>query len=140
MSPAQVADILSALPASEADEMIEFVDSENKERVQQMIDKHDENIMLYATQQVIKRQHDTVVRDVITNYRDVAGDMDVIMYVYVVNEENILQGVVDLRELIAAEPNQTLGEIMTDSLITLRMKPCRMRLICLSVTPSVLSP
>ena len=84
-----------------------------------MIDKHDENIMLYSTQQVIKRPHNTVVRDVINNYRDVAGDMDVIMYVYVVNEENILQGVVDLRELIAAEPEQTLGQIMTDNLITL---------------------
>ena len=119
MSPAQVADILSVLPASEADEIIEFVDSENKQRVQQMIDKHDENIMLYSTQQVIKRPHNTVVRDVINNYRDVAGDMDVIMYVYVVNEENILQGVVDLRELIAAEPEQTLGQIMTDNLITL---------------------
>ncbi|NMW19290.1 MAG: magnesium transporter [Chlorobiaceae bacterium] len=119
MSPAQVADILSALPASEADEIIEFVDSENKQRVQQMIDKHDENIMLYSTQQVIKRPHDTVVRDVINNYREVAGDMDVIMYVYVVNQENILQGVVDLRELIASEPEQTLGGIMTDNLITL---------------------
>ena len=119
MSPAQVADILSVLPASEADEIIEFVDSENKQRVQQMIDKHDENIMLYSTQQVIKRPHNTVVRDVINNYRDVAGDMDVIMYVYVVNEENILQGVVDLRELIAAKPEQTLGQIMTDNLITL---------------------
>ncbi|MCX6179233.1 MAG: CBS domain-containing protein [Chlorobiales bacterium] len=119
MSPAQVADILSVLPASEADEIIEFVDSENKQRVQQIIDQNDENIMLYSTQQIIKRPHDTVVRDVINNYRDVAGDMDVIMYVYVVNEENILQGVVDLRELIAAEPDQTLGEIMTDSLITL---------------------
>ena len=119
MSPAQVADILSALPASEADEIIEFVDIENKQRVQQMIDKHDENIMLYSTQQIIKRPSETIVRDVINNYREVAGDMDVIMYVYVVNEENILQGVVDLRELIAAEPEKTLGEIMTDSIISL---------------------
>ncbi len=119
MSPAQVADILSVLPASEADEIIEFVDSENKQRVQQIIDQHDENIMLYSTQQVIKRSPATVVRDVINNYREVAGDMDVIMYVYVVNEENILQGVVDLRELIAAEPEKTLGEIMTDSIISL---------------------
>ncbi len=45
--------------------------------------------------------------------------MDVIMYVYIIIEENILLGVVDLRELIAAEPEQTLGEIMTDNLITL---------------------
>ncbi|MEI6847866.1 MAG: CBS domain-containing protein [Chlorobiaceae bacterium] len=119
MSPAQVAGILSVLPASEADEIIEFVDSENKERVQQIIDQNDENIMLYATQKFIKRPIDTVVKDVINNYREIAGDMDVIMYVYVVSSENILQGVVDIRELIAAGTEQMLGEIMTDSLITL---------------------
>ncbi|TLU83626.1 MAG: magnesium transporter [Chlorobium sp.] len=119
MSPAQVAGILSVLPASEADEIIEFVDSENKQRVQQIIDQNDENIMLYSTQQVIKRPVDTMVKEVIDNFREVAGDMDVIMYVYVVSAENILQGVVDIRELIAAEPEQTLGEIMTDNLITL---------------------
>jgi len=119
MSPAQVAGILSILPASDADEIIEFVDSENKQRVQQIIEQHDENIMLYSTQKVIKRPVETVVKDVIGNYRAVAGDKDVIMYVYVVDSENTLQGVVDIRELIEADPDQTLGDIMTDSLITL---------------------
>ncbi|MEI7694155.1 MAG: CBS domain-containing protein [Chlorobium sp.] len=119
MSPAQVAGILSVLPASEADEIIEYVDSESKQRVQQIIDQNDENILLYSTQQVIKRPANTMVKEVIDKFREVAGDMDVIMYVYVVDGENILQGVVDIRELIAAEPEQTLGDIMTDSLITL---------------------
>ncbi len=119
MSPAQVAGILSILPASDADEIIEFVDSENKQRVQQIIDQHDENIMLYSTQKVIRRPVETVVKDVIGNYRAVACDMDVIMYVYVVDTQNTLQGVVDIRELIEADPDQTLGDIMTDSLITL---------------------
>ena len=119
MSPAQVAGILSILPASDANEIIEFVDSESKQRVQQIIDQNDENIMLYSTQKVIKRPVETIVKDVIGNYRAVAGDMDVIMYVYVVDTNNTLQGVVDIRELIEADPEQTLGEIMTDSLITL---------------------
>ncbi len=119
MSPAQVAGILSVLPAAEADEIIEFVDHESKQRVQQIIDQNDENIMLYSTQKVIKRPVETIVRDVIDNYREVAGDMDVIMYVYVVNADNLLQGVVDIRELIAADPDESLGEIMTDSLIAL---------------------
>ena len=118
MSPAQVAEILSVLPASEADEIIEFVDDESKQRVQQIIDQNDENIMLYSTQKVIKRPVDTIVRDVIDNYREIAGDMDVIMYVYVVDSDNVLQGVVDIRELIAANTGETLGDIMTDSLIT----------------------
>jgi magnesium transporter len=104
MSPAQVAGILSVLPASEADEII---------------DQNDENIMLYSTQQVIKRPATTMVKEVVDNFREVAIDMDVIMYVYVVDADNVLQGVVDIRELIAAAPEQTLGDIMTDSLITL---------------------
>ncbi|MBZ4219271.1 MAG: CBS domain-containing protein [Chlorobium sp.] len=119
MSPAQVAEILSILPASDADEIIEFVDYESKQRVQQIIEQNDENIMLYSTQKVIKRPVETIVKDVIDNFRAVAGDMDVIMYVYVVDTDNMLQGVVDIRELIAADPEQSLGEIMTDSLITL---------------------
>jgi magnesium transporter len=119
MSPAQVAGILSILPASDADEIIEFVDYESKQRVQQIIEQNDENIMLYSTQKVIKRPVETIVKDVIDNFRAVAGDMDVIMYVYVVDTDNMLQGVVDIRELIAADPEQSLGEIMTDSLITL---------------------
>jgi len=119
MSPAQVAGILSVLPASEADEIIEYVDSDNKQRVQQIIDQNDENIMLYSTQQVIKRPATTMVKEVVDNFRQVAIDMDVIMYVYVVDADNVLQGVVDIRELIAAAPEQTLGDIMTDSLITL---------------------
>jgi len=119
MSPAQVAGILSVLPASEADEIIEYVDSESKQRVQQIIEQNDENILLYSTQQVIKRPASTMVKEVIDNFREVAGDMHVIMYVYVVDEDNILQGVVDIRELIAADPEQSLADIMTDSLITL---------------------
>jgi magnesium transporter len=39
--------------------------------------------------------------------------------VYVTDEQDILKGVVDLRELIAAEPDQSLGEIMTDNVINL---------------------
>jgi magnesium transporter len=61
MSPAQVADILSACCRPRKPmRLIEFVDSENKQRVQQMIDQHDENIMLYSTQQVIKRPTETL--------------------------------------------------------------------------------
>jgi magnesium transporter len=119
MSPAQAAEILSVLPASEADEIIEYVDIESKERVQQIIEHNNENIMLYATQNVIRRPGSTLAKDVIDNYREIAADMDVIMYVYVTDPDNVLQGVVDIRELISADKTQTLGDIMTDSLITL---------------------
>jgi Mg/Co/Ni transporter MgtE len=60
----------------------------------------------------------TLAKDVIDNDREIAADMEVIIYVYGTDEDNVLQGVVDLRELISADKAQSLGDITTDSLMT----------------------
>jgi CBS domain-containing protein/sporulation protein YlmC with PRC-barrel domain len=119
MSPAKAADILSALPSSEADELIELVDQESKAKVQQIIEQDDENIMLYVTRSIIRRPADTRVREIINHYHDIAANMDVIMYVYVMDDADLLEGVVDLRDLLNADPEERLSDIMTDNLITL---------------------
>jgi CBS domain-containing protein/sporulation protein YlmC with PRC-barrel domain len=118
MSPAKAADILSSLPTSDAEEIIELVDQESKAKVQQIIEQDDENIMLYVTQDVMKRSPDTLAKEIINNYHDIAANMDVIMYVYVM-ENDLVRGVVDLRDLLNASTEETLSEIMTDNLITL---------------------
>ena len=43
--------------------------------------------------------------------------MEVIQYVHVVGKNGTLLGVVDLRELLAADPEQTLGDIMRENVI-----------------------
>ena len=119
MSPAQAADILAILPTAEADEILKLIDKDSAPMVQQIIEGHDENILLFATQQYVKMPQPTPVRDVLKDYREIARNMDVDMYVYVTDEQDTLRGVVDLRELIVAEPGQMLGEIMTDNVISL---------------------
>jgi magnesium transporter len=119
MSPAQAADVLAVLPTEEADELLTLMDREHAPKVQKLIEQHDENILLFTTQQYIKMPQSTRVADIMPNYRQIARDMEVIMYVYVTDEQDRLSGVVDLRELIAAEPEQTLRDIMTDNLMSL---------------------
>jgi magnesium transporter len=120
MSPAQAAVILGALPSVEAEELLQMIDKDNAVKVEKIIDQHDENILLFSTQQFMKMPESTQVKEVMTDFREIARDMDVIMYVYVTDEQDILKGVVDLRELIAAEPDQLIGEIMTDNVISLK--------------------
>ena len=119
MSPAQAADLLAILPGSQADELLKMMDADNAAKVQQIVDKHAENILLYATQDYIKQPPSAVVRDVIRNFRQLARGKDVIMYVYVVDGNDTLKGVVDIRELIAADNDKTMAEIMTDHVIAL---------------------
>lgn len=119
MSPAQAADILAILPTAEADEILKLIDKERSAQVQRIIDQHDENILLFATQRFMKMPPTMPAKDVMINFRDFARGMDVILYVYVTGDDDTLLGVVDLRELLAAEPEQTLGDIMTEKVITL---------------------
>ena len=56
---------------------------------------------------------------VLRDYRELAKDKDVVMYVYVTDAASTLQGVVDIKEIVAAEPHQTLGDIMTEHVISL---------------------
>jgi CBS domain-containing protein/sporulation protein YlmC with PRC-barrel domain len=119
MSPAQAADILAILPGDEADELLKLIDQEDAPRIQQIIDKHDENILLYSTQEFIKLPPNTLARSVIDDYRKLARGKEVIMYAYVVDEQDTLLGVADMRELITAEDDQLLSEIMTDNLVCL---------------------
>ena len=43
--------------------------------------------------------------------------MDVIMYLYVVDPDDKLLGVLDIKELLIAEDNMLLSEIMTEGII-----------------------
>jgi CBS domain-containing protein len=119
MSPAQAADILAALPTSEAGELLLLMDKDSATKIQKIIDQHDENILLFSTQKFMKVPKSAQVGEVIAHFHEIARDIDVIMYVYVVNEQKVLEGVVDFRELMADESGQTLGEIMTENIISL---------------------
>lgn len=119
MSPAQAADVLAVLPASDADELIKLMDQEDAPKVQQMIEEHDENILLYATQDFIRQPPGEPARAVIDNYRHLAKDKDVVQYVYVADENGVLLGVAGIRDLVMAEAGQPLAEVMTDNVRSL---------------------
>ena len=119
MTPAQAADLLAILPKTEADQLLTLLDRDTSSHVEQIISEHNEQIGNYATRNLIELPASTRAGDVLRDYRELARSKDVIMYVYVTDEQDVLKGVVDLRELIAAEPDQTLGQIMTENVISL---------------------
>jgi magnesium transporter len=120
MTPAQAADLLAILPRTEADQLLTLLDRDTSTHVEQIISEHDESIGNFATRNLIELPASTRAGDVLRDYRELAKSKDVIMYVYVTDPSDTLKGVVDLRELVAADPQQTLGQLMTEHVISLR--------------------
>jgi len=119
MTPAQAADILAILPGSDADEILKLIDKENAEKIQYMLDKQDEKIINLSTSHFIKLPPHTTVSRVLEQFREIARDMDEIMYLYIVDEKDVLLGVVDLKEVLKANVDDKLADIMTTNVIDL---------------------
>ena len=119
MSPAQAADILAILPRDEAAAILKLIDRDKSSKVEHIIAEHDQQILHYASLKLIRLPSTTLAVEVLDGYRDLATGKDVVMYIYVTDEAGTLKGVVDIREILAAEPGQSLGDIMTEHVITL---------------------
>ncbi|MEN6467447.1 MAG: CBS domain-containing protein, partial [Smithella sp.] len=63
----------------------------------------------------------TTVREALEAFRREAADVDLVYYVYVTDEEERLLGVISLRDLILAEPDQLLEEIMDDRVVSVKL-------------------
>jgi CBS domain-containing protein len=119
MSPGQAADILAILPRDEAGAILKLIDRDKSSKVEHLIGEHNEQILLYASPDVIRLSPTTAAAEVLDRYREFATGKGVVMYVYVTDAAGALKGVVDIREIVAAEPGQTLGDIMTEHVIAL---------------------
>ena len=119
MTPAQAADILAILPTTDADQILQLINAEDREKISFILDNQEEKITNFATSSFFKFLPTIKVKDVIDHFRAFAKEKDVIRYLYIVDENDQLIGVVDIKELLTAELYEKLSDIMTGNIIKL---------------------
>lgn len=119
MTPAQAADILAALPASDVEEILKMIEGDGVRKIRHLLEHHDDNISDFATDRFISFPSEIAIREILDQYRSVARNADVVMYVYAVGDHNKLLGVMDIKELLRADPSERLADQMTTNLVTL---------------------
>jgi Mg/Co/Ni transporter MgtE len=98
---------------------MKLIDREKSAKVEHIIGEHDEQILLYASPELIRLPPATPALEVLDRYRELARGKSVVTYVYVTDPDGVLKGVVDLAEIVAAGDGQTLADIMTEHVIAL---------------------
>ena len=108
----EAADILSVLSAKKSEEILSLMESDDAEDVRELMQYEEDTAGSLMTTEYIGLPVDLTAEQAINELRRLAPDAETIYYLYVVNEEEILEGVLSLRELIIASPDTPLQQII----------------------------
>ncbi|MFA6448503.1 MAG: CBS domain-containing protein, partial [bacterium] len=118
MTSAQLADLFSILPNEESSKFIEKLDPDKARKVRAILSQREETVASLVSRTFVAFPGDITVSEALERYRIEAIDRAVIMYTYIIAEDNTLLGVLDVRELIQAEPDELLEDIMVKNVIS----------------------
>ncbi|HMB55148.1 MAG TPA: magnesium transporter, partial [Thermoanaerobaculia bacterium] len=131
VGPEEVAEILERVPVDDAVFVIESMTGELQQEVLALVDLHgsaevqaqltyeDDTAGRIMTREYFSLPASTRVRDAIAAIQE-NRDVELIFYLYVVDDDGRLAGVTSLRQLLLAPPSQTLGEIAQHDVIQAR--------------------
>ena len=117
LSPVQIADIIGILPHDDSQEFVKILKGDVASKVHQLLSQHDVSASTLAMHCFLGFPGDLTVEEAFTRYREEARRCDVTMYVYVVDSDQHLRGVIDINELLQADPKNTLEQIMTRNVV-----------------------
>ena len=119
LSVPQLANLFSVLPHDDKEEMMELLPKEQAERIKTIISERESTARTLMSTDYVTFPKTATVAEVLGAIRTSQREQGSISYVYVVKEEgHVLEGVVDIRELILSGDEAHLGEIMASPVVS----------------------
>jgi magnesium transporter len=112
MPPDEAADVLGDLPEAKAQELINLMGKEDAEDVQELMEHEEDTAGGLMTTEYLAFPPDMTVEEAVKELRLEAPNVETIYYLYIVDNEGHLNGVLSLKHLILATPHMLLGDIM----------------------------
>jgi magnesium transporter len=126
----ELAEIIDTMPPDVGADVVSLLDEEQKHRVLERIPDEEseelEELGRYApdtaggimTSEVIHAPMDVTARDLISHIRTQNIPSETLLYVYVVDEQRTLRGVIDMVELVTADPDMALEDFMVTDVVS----------------------
>ena len=105
------AELLSELPSERSEELIALMEPHEAIEVQKLLAYEDETAGRLMTEKVVRARRRWTVEDTIQHLRSMDPETETFAYLYTVDDDDRLTGVVPLRRLLTAPPSKTLGDL-----------------------------
>ena len=117
MSPTEAADLLSDLSPEKAGRILEGMEQEKANDVKELLTYNEETAGGLMTTSYLAISPETTVEETLTMLQTQGSSLDIVYYVYVIDKDETLQGVVSIKELLRAKPENLVKEIYETRLI-----------------------
>jgi magnesium transporter len=118
MPPDEAADILSDLPTEKAKEILESIEKEDAEDIQELLGHEEDTAGGLMTNEFIAYSPEMTVQDALLRLKEEASEVETVYYIYVLDKDEKLNGVISLREMLLAEKDCILGDLMETNIKT----------------------
>jgi Mg/Co/Ni transporter MgtE len=113
MPPDEAADILGDMPEEKSNEILSLMEKEDAMEVIDLLSHEEDTAGGLMTSEFLDFLPDVAVDEVLANMRLLAPDLEFIYYIYVVDKEDHLLGILTLKTLLTSPLHTKLKEIMT---------------------------
>ena len=118
MPPDEAADLLAELPEEKSVELLNLMEPEEAQEVRELMDYEEGTAGALMTPEYIALSPDITAAEAIRQLRTLAAEAETIYYLYVVKEDETLIGALSLRQLIIAEPDTKLEDLMQTRILS----------------------
>ncbi len=119
MSPDDATDVLTDLSDEKAQELIGLMEAEEAKDVRELLKYPEGTAGSVMTTEFIAFPETLTVDETIQRLRSTAPEAEQIYYLYVVDAQQRLVGVLSLRALITSPPTQRIGDVMASGVVYL---------------------
>jgi magnesium transporter len=132
LAPAEIAHVLQELPSDDAavfvaelpedlrEQLLDLMKVETSTDVQELLSFAEGTAGRIMTPAVFALSEDLTVSESISNIQNASRDVELVYYLYVVDDRNHLVGVSSLRQLLLVPPTTPLKKIMSTDVISVR--------------------
>ncbi|WP_397537301.1 magnesium transporter [Rummeliibacillus pycnus] len=114
-------DVLNELDKDQISHFLRIMDNESAQEIRDLLHYEEYTAGSIMTTEYVVIPENSTVRSAMTILRNAAPDAETIYYLFVVDETNCLTGVISLRDLIIAEEDTLIHDIMNERVVSVNV-------------------
>jgi magnesium transporter len=120
LPPDDAADILAEIPQEEAERLLNLMPANESEPIRELLRYGPDTAGGIMTTEVLSLSQELTAEEALVYLRQHSAHLEMIYYLFIVDDEQHLVGVVSLRELVVAEPSTHLKDLMDKDVIKVK--------------------